>query len=150
MYLKQPALADSVRRMARTLAACPPDDWPRLWALLQTVAVRQGDYDWIELQTEFDSLLKHDIFDGATILGVDEGANRLHFGFATQAAVEAFRAKAKALGAPDGMLRLDVEEGATWGPARPPSPPQVSSPALPQFPPPKPARPPPFVASRRP
>jgi len=50
-FLKQPTNADSARRVARILAACSRDEYPiRLFSLVQTGAVRSGNYDWLELQ----------------------------------------------------------------------------------------------------
>jgi hypothetical protein len=41
LFLKKPALADSVRRVARILAACTRDEYAaRLCALVQTAKVR--------------------------------------------------------------------------------------------------------------
>ncbi len=107
-FLKQPAFADSVRRIARTLASCPNDQRPRLWMFLQTVPVRQGDYDWIELRRWHAALLKIP-WDGVSSGGIAEGQDRLHYGFLTQAALEAFRARALALGVPRQMLSLGIE-----------------------------------------
>jgi hypothetical protein len=107
-FLKQPAFADSVRRMARTLSSCPHDQKPRLWMILQTVPVRQGDYDGIELRKWFAALLKIP-WDGVELGGIDEGQNRLHYGFLTQTALDAFRAGALALGVPPKMLALEIE-----------------------------------------
>jgi hypothetical protein len=107
-FLKQPAFADSVRRMARTLASCPHDQNPQLWIYLQTVPVRQGDYDWIELRKWFAALLKI-LWGGVSVGGIAEGQDRPHFGFLTQAALEALRARALALGVPRQMLILGIE-----------------------------------------
>jgi hypothetical protein len=112
MYLKQPAFADSVRRIAHTLAESPADGRARLWAFLQTVEVRQGKYDWIELQREYDTLLTVS-WEGVVSGGIDGGKNRLHYGFETEAAREVFRGRAKSLGVPSAMLNLGIEHNGT-------------------------------------
>jgi hypothetical protein len=94
--------------MARTLASCPHDQNPQLWIYLQTVPVRQGDYDWIELRKWFAALLKI-LWGGVSVGGIAEGQDRPHFGFLTQAALEALRARALALGVPRQMLILGIE-----------------------------------------
>jgi hypothetical protein len=120
MFLKRPELADSVRRMARAVAECPSDGNARLWSLLQTVAVRQGDYDWIELQAQYDVLLKRASWDGVNSADIDEGRNRLAYSIATQVALDAFRARAVSLGVPSGMLVLSVNPPDRTLPRRPP------------------------------
>lgn len=110
-FLKKPARADSVRLLARTLAACPRDDNQRLWMLLQTVPVRQGAYDWVELRKWYAVLLKVP-WDGVVLGDIDEGVNRLAYGFETQTALEAFRRRALAVGVPRAMLVLRIEKGA--------------------------------------
>lgn len=110
-FLKEPARADSVRRMARTLAACPGDKQPDLWMVLQTVPVREGAYDWVELRKWYAVLLKVP-WDGVVSGDIDEAVNRLAYGFDTQTALDAFRRRALSLGVPRAMLVLRIEKGA--------------------------------------
>jgi hypothetical protein len=119
MFLKRPALADSARHIARVLAGCPNDEYSaRLWTLAQTVAVRRGDYDWIELRKWYGVLLTTS-WDGVRSGDIDEAANRLAYSFATQTALDAFRVRARALGVPDAVLALSVEKERD-GPLRSP------------------------------
>lgn len=124
MYLKQPAFADSVRRIARALSQCPADGRERLWRFVQTVEVRQGRYDWIELQREFDTLLTVP-WEGVVSGGIDGGSNRLHYGLTSRAAIEAFRARAHSLGVPNEMLNLGIETIDPFRPGRPSGPPSL-------------------------
>lgn len=48
-FLKEPALADTVREMARLLAPCSSELLSAVWTVIQHGDVRQGQYDWIEL-----------------------------------------------------------------------------------------------------
>jgi len=114
MFFKQPTLADSARGIARTLARCTNNEyWARLWSLVQTVEVRRGDYDWIELRKWYAVLLKSS-WDGVLGGGISERTNRLGYAFSTQTALDAFRVRARSLGVPLAMLSLSVEHGSRW------------------------------------
>jgi hypothetical protein len=114
-FLKQPAYADSARHVARILAACTHDEYPvRFFSLMQTGSVQLGDYDWLELQEWYDVILQRVPWDGVRSGGIDEGSNRLTYSFLTQAALDTFRSRARALGVPAGMLSLSVERGPVW------------------------------------
>ena len=114
-FLKQPAYADSARQVARALATCTRDKYPaRFFSLIQTGAVRTGDYDWLELQRWYDVILKRVPWVGVRSWGISEGSNRLKYEFVTQAAMDSFRVRARALGVPAGMLSLSVDRGTVW------------------------------------
>lgn len=115
-FLKQPALTDTVRGLARTLAACTDGDWRRLWEIIEHAEVRQGQYDWIELRRWYAVLLNVENAGWHTA-GIDEGVNRLSYRFATSTALESFRRRADALGVPSSVLILTVDDGPRW-PAR--------------------------------
>lgn len=106
-YLKQPALADTARGAARTLAACPGETLANLWAIVQAAPVRQGQYDWVELRRWYMQLL-NDGSGGMYTSDIDESINRLSFAFQTQAALDAFRARAQAIGVPVAALSLSL------------------------------------------
>lgn len=116
MYLKQPSLADSARRTAQRIsAACSNDEYAaRLWSLVQTVAIRQGRYDWIELRSQWAVVLKHVPWDGVRSGGISEAVNRLKLSFTNQGALDTFRARAVAAKVPLDMLVLEVERGSSW------------------------------------
>jgi hypothetical protein len=113
-FLKQPAFADSVRGLARTLSSCLGDTtWRRMWDIVARAEIRQGQYDWLELRHWYAVLLNA----GSTGLyssDIDEGVNRLSYGFATTAALELFQKRADALGVPAAALILKVESGTRW------------------------------------
>jgi hypothetical protein len=109
-FLKQPALADSARAIARTLAACTEPDGRRLWEIVERAEVRQGQYDWIELRRWYAQLLTVESA-GWNSADIDEGANRLSYKFATSAKLEIFRRRAEALGIPGSALVLKVDNG---------------------------------------
>lgn len=106
-FLKQPALADTVRGTARTLAACPGETLTNLWAIVESAPVRQGQYDWVELRRWYMQLI-NDGSGGMYMSDIDESINRLAFFFQTQAALEAFRARAQAIGVPTAALSLSI------------------------------------------
>jgi len=112
-FLKQPALVDTVRGIARTLAACTQDEWRRLWEIVQHADVRQGQYDWTELRRWYALLLTIENA-GWRSADIDEGVNRLSYEFATSAALEEFRTRAEALGVPAAAVILKVENGVRW------------------------------------
>jgi len=115
MFLTQPALADSARHVAGALAGCRNDEYSaRLWTLVQRVAVRRGDYDWIELRKWYGVVLRNVSWDGVRSGDIDEGTNRLAYTFATQTALDAFRVRAQSLGVPVGALALSVDKGTRW------------------------------------
>ena len=106
-FLKQPALADTARGTARTLAACPGETLTNLWAIVQSAPIRQGQYDWVELRRWYMQLI-NDGSGGMYMSDIDESINRLAFAFATQAALDAFRARAQAIGVPTAALSLSI------------------------------------------
>jgi hypothetical protein len=113
-FLKQPADSDSARRVARVLAGCTADPYPvRLFSLVQTGAVRAGDYDWLELQHWYDVILKRVPWDSVRSASINGGMNRLTYSFATQAALDTFRLRATRLGVPLAVLRLSLA-GRSW------------------------------------
>lgn len=116
MFLKQPTLVDSARRTARRIsAACPNDEYAaRLWSLVQSDSIRQGRYDWIELRSQYAVILKRVPWDGVRSGGISEAVNRLTFSFVNQAALDAFRTRARVVGVPEEMLALRVERGSSW------------------------------------
>ena len=107
IYLKTPALLDSARLVARMLASCPDDGLANLWLIVQGASVRQGQYDWIELRHWYAVVL-NDGVGGMYLSDINESINRLSFEFATQAALDAFRTRAQAVGVPLGVLDLTV------------------------------------------
>jgi hypothetical protein len=107
-FLKEPALADTVREMARVLAPCSSELLSGVWTVIQHADVRQGQYDWIELRRWYAILLKVENA-GFRSLDIDEAVNRLSYAFMTEAALESFRSRAEALGVPKAALVLKVE-----------------------------------------
>lgn len=106
-YLKQPDLADTVRASARTLAGCPGETLTNLWTIVQYAPVRQGQYDWLELRRWYSQLLDYGA-NGMYMSDIDESINRLSFAFETQSALDAFRARAQAIGVPTAALSLSI------------------------------------------
>lgn len=107
IFLKQPALADTGRASARTLAACPGETLTNLWTIVQFAPVRQGQYDWVELRRWYVQLLDQGS-GGMYMSDMDESINRLSFRFETQSALDAFRARAQAIGVPTAALSLSL------------------------------------------
>jgi hypothetical protein len=113
-FLKEPLLVDSARGVARILSSCPGDTtWRRMWEIIAHAEVRQGQYDWIELRRWYATLLQTGV-TGVLSWDIDEGTNRLSYGFATRTALELFRRRAEALGVPAAAMNLRVENGTRW------------------------------------
>ena len=107
MFLKQPALADTARASARTLAVCPGETLTNLWSMIQFAEVRQGQYDWVELRRWYVELLSQGS-GGMYMCDISESINRLSFWFETQNALDTFRARAQAIGVPAAALSLSL------------------------------------------
>jgi hypothetical protein len=101
-------MADTVRGLARTLPSCQGDSLSNLWMLIQTVDVRLGQYAWLELR-DWRALLAREGAGGWHSSDINESTNRLSYAFATQALLDAFRARAQGLGVPLAALVLTVE-----------------------------------------
>ena len=109
LYLKQPAVSDSARVIAQLLRTCPsdPQQLQILWGLAATVPVRQAQFDWIELRRWYAILLNTGSSDLVSA-DINEALNRLSFTFKTSAGIDAFKARAQALGVPADALTLSV------------------------------------------
>lgn len=105
-YLKDPTKADTVRATAATLATCDGMSNQYL-PFFATASVRQGQYDWIELRGWYRALQVAPP-GGWQSSDMDEAENRLAFEFLTQAALDQFRATARAMGVPDDALSLTI------------------------------------------
>jgi hypothetical protein len=109
-YLQTPALADTARRTAAVLAACPRAQAPNLWAIVQTTPAHGVSYSWLQLSDWYQRLLGAGSIDGLVSAGIDVLHNAIDLSVRGQQDVDTFRARARDLEIPDDALALSIDQ----------------------------------------
>jgi hypothetical protein len=119
-FLQTAELADTARKTAAILGACPHAQAPNLWAIVQTTPVHAVAYSWLQLR-DWDSQLLKGGLDGLVTAGIDILHNRVACTVRSQQDVETFRARARDLKIPDDALDLTIGSTRTTAFSRRPS-----------------------------